>query len=46
MAIERIVDSVPVSKNENIAGFMHTQIPEITDDNGTASKAGYKNICE
>ena len=23
MAIERIVDSVPVSRNENIAGFMH-----------------------
>ena len=23
VAIERIVDSVPVSRNENIAGFMH-----------------------
>ena len=23
MTIERIVDSVPVSRNENIAGFMH-----------------------
>lgn len=23
LAIERIVDSVPVSRNENIAGFMH-----------------------
>ena len=33
-------------EKESNCKFIVTQIPELTDDNGTASKAGYKNICE